>query len=210
MKGLIWILCAIGCGTVREPQPSAALGDQHVASADVPTRKSGRVQYHMREQLGDLRELQRWLVAGRLAEAKALAFLISRPVQEPRWSVDSARVERAALAVAQASGLAAACRSTPQIAMACATCHQRNAVRAQANPPRRGWVAEEMLEALVTTSDVQWRRALDELASSPATGALARDAIDRMPRDTLATRADVYGRVLATYPACRGASDERR
>jgi hypothetical protein len=82
----------------------------------------------MNQRLDDLREVGDLLVAGKLAEAQALSFMLSQPADEPAlpaWSAESVRISAAARSFAGAKTLAEACRLLPRVAEVCADCHDR-------------------------------------------------------------------------------------
>lgn len=112
------------------------LGDRHVAreravAVAVAGSDRGKVQYHMRARIEDLRQVDVLLARGRLDEARALAFMLSRPVRDSRlgpYSTESARMSAAALALASATSFDEAYRLAPRVVEACAGCHDRAGV----------------------------------------------------------------------------------
>ncbi|MDX2090460.1 MAG: hypothetical protein SFX73_21560 [Kofleriaceae bacterium] len=85
----------------------------------------------MRALIDDLRQVDTMLAAGRLDEARALAFMLSRPVRDPRLQALDAEYERvatAALALAGATSFEEAYRLAPRVVAACANCHARAGV----------------------------------------------------------------------------------
>lgn len=240
-------MIAVGCGRAADPSTFPAsdeLGSRHVANT-IPEVSDGarsldgeraRHRFRMQRHFDDLRAVERLLIAGKLAEAKSRAFLLSRPAREV-WSTDVLRVSEAALALAGATSLEEACRLEPQVAAACADCHRRGGSppafdRAPAVPPddpslrarmsRHQWAADRLWEGLVGGSDRAWRSGLEVLAAQPlssppdTTGRrlqlLAAAALDELPRDTPAARARVYGELLVTCVACharRGTGRDR-
>lgn len=230
---------ALGCGRTAEPPTfpdPEELGGRHAAGAGsgragaagaAPANADrARLRFHMQRHFDDLRGVERLLIAGRLAEAKSLAFLLSRPAREV-WSIDALRVSEAALALSGAASLDEACRLEPRIAAACADCHRRTGtspafVRAPPPPPddpeprarmaRHLWAADRLWEGLVGASDHAWRAGLEVLAAQPLSSLpdaagprlqrLAVAALAEVPRDTPADRARTYGELLVTCAAC--------
>jgi cytochrome c553 len=85
----------------------------------------------MRGLIDDLRQVDTMLAAGRLDEARALAFMLSRPVRDPRltpYGAEYERVSNAALALASATSFEEAYRLAPRVVAACAGCHHRAGV----------------------------------------------------------------------------------
>src|SRR5688572_27615500 len=89
----------------------------------------GRTKYHMRQQLSDMRTIERMLVAGQLEDAKSVAFML-RPFGEAA-APDAARdFEIAVAALRSATALDEAIHAEVRVATACAHCH----VKAQKVP----------------------------------------------------------------------------
>jgi hypothetical protein len=83
----------------------------------------------MRNHRDDLVELDRLLAAGRLEEAKALAFMLSRPAPELAWSVEGARTRAAAQLLSRSESIDEACRRVEALTTQCIACHRRFEVR---------------------------------------------------------------------------------
>jgi hypothetical protein len=233
-----WLLLALGCGHNVEdptfPVPDE-LGSHHVVHEDSgsavtqapPERATGR--YHMHRQVDDLRDIERLLVRGKLVEAKALAFMLSRAVPPGRsTSHGAAQVSAAALALAGARSLEEACRLEPLVGEACAGCHRRpgsrpmfeavppappNDATAEATMARHRWAVDRVWEGFVGPSDRPWREGLEVFATTRfptpvEDGAgqrlqvVARDALAAMTTDTQAARARTYGELLVTCRRC--------
>lgn len=82
----------------------------------------------MNQHLDDLREVGNLLDAGKLAEAQALSFMLTRPVEDPTlpsWSAEVERISSAVHSFAAASSLSEACRLLPRVAAVCTDCHDR-------------------------------------------------------------------------------------
>jgi hypothetical protein len=130
-RALLLVVFLMSCGSHGRP-PAASLdplGDRHpgreraVASTapPAPAPDRGRLQHRMRTRFGDLHELHAMLARGRLDEAKALAFMLSRPLEDPGLTT-------AALAVSRAGSFEEARRLAPRIVAACVACHTRAGV----------------------------------------------------------------------------------
>lgn len=211
-----WILAiAIGCGTAPETLRSTA--EVHVERAPQESRYSGRFRYHMRNHANDLGDVQALVAAGKLADARALAFILSSPAPGIMWSIDAARVRGAALALTDADTLDSASARTADLAMACARCHRRLGARLLQEPPpepepqkHHSWALARLLEGVVAESDLRWRAGLEVLVAPSRSAAptsrrlqqLARSALVRMPRATLQERGTTYGEILATCASC--------
>jgi hypothetical protein len=240
------VAIAIGCGGGVDPPAFPVpdeLGSRHVvragsghAAADPPPISDpAKVRFHMRRHLDDLRAVERLLIGGKLAEARSLAFLLSRPVRDAgldAWSAAAARASAAALALSEAMSLDEACRLAPRVAEACGDCHRRAGTppaigRVPPPPPddptprarmaRHQWAADRLWEGLVWTSARSWCAGLEVLAAAPlpslpdAAGArlqrVARAALDAVPRDTPADRARAYGELLVTCAGCHASHE---
>ena len=210
------------------------LGSRHAADAapdlaegpPPPDSERAKLRFRMQRHFDDLRAVERLLVAGKLAEAKSRAFLLSRPARDI-WSIDALRVSEAALALSGAATLDEACRLEAIVAAACADCHRRGGSppafrRALEAPPddpaprarmvRHQWAADRLWEGIVGASDEAWRAGLEVMAAQPlpslaeAAGhrlqRLAAAALSELPRDTPAARAQAYGELLVTCTAC--------
>lgn len=141
---LVVLLVVTSCRREAGETTLYTLGDHHPgrerAVAVTPPGDRGKVQYHMRARLADLRRVEVLLARGRLDEAKALAFMLSRPVRDPglgRLSAEAARMSAAALALAGATSFDEASRLAPRVAAACASCHARAGVDVEGLARRR-------------------------------------------------------------------------
>jgi cytochrome c553 len=239
------IAIAAGCGPPRQPGAPAQSGDDWLterhATADkpAPSTEPGRarvdrpakVRFHMQRHFDDLRMIERRLIAGKLDEARALAYLLARPAPDPGmapWNAEGTHVTDAALALAAAPTLDEACKREPRVSAACAGCH----LRAQAAPvfgappplppdlptqqarmARHLWATDRLWEAMVGGTDPPWRDGLEVLAETPlpftsaGTDRIARRlqdlAQDQLSRTaTLDERAAAYGEMLVTCTGC--------
>ncbi len=132
---MLALLALLGCA-------NASGGDDSRPQPTEPARpaKPGLVKFHMRQHFGDLRQIERLLLAGKLDEARSLAFLLTKPVSDrgtAPWSNDVEAVSVAARAVVAAPGVDEALRREARVAAACAQCHlhtQAKPVFAPARP----------------------------------------------------------------------------
>jgi cytochrome c553 len=143
------------------------------------------MRFHMQRHFDDLRMIERMLVAGKLDDAKARAFLLTRPAPDPGmapWATDVEAVTEAARALVAAPGVDEALRRETRVAKACAYCHlrvQKSPVFLAAPPApryeptpaarmaRHQWSVDRLWEGIVGPSDRSWRAGLDVLASTP-------------------------------------------
>ena len=183
------------------------------------------------QHIDDLRMIEHDLIAGRLDEAKTLAYLLAQP-PEPwmsPWPFDTAYLEAAALDLVTAPDLDAACRSEARIAVACARCHVDAHRLPSVNPPAppeagtasgpraamHRWAIDRVREGLVAATDSPWRSGLEALAETPPPDArvanegvlatrlqgLAHAQLEAPPLD-LGERGAAYGELLSTCASC--------
>jgi cytochrome c553 len=199
------------------------------ASGSDDPPETGRVKYHMRQRFSDLRTIERMLVAGKLEDAQALAYMLTRPVA----SVPQSReVNLATDALVNARTLAQAIHAEVRVATACAHCHLATQnVPVFPTPPqappdrpdiaaqmaRHQWAVDRLWEGVVGASEEHWRAGLYVIATS-SLGAIsdrkdlatrlqriAREALDQ-PTATLDARADTYAKLLLTCAGCHAQS----
>ncbi|HEU4611075.1 MAG TPA: hypothetical protein VFS15_03315 [Kofleriaceae bacterium] len=195
------------------------------ASAGDDPRDTGRVKYHMRQRFSDLRTIERMLVAGKLDDARALAYMLVRPIAS---APKSRELDLATGALGNARTLAQAIHAEVRIATACAHCHVATQnvpvfpIPPQAPPDhpdiaaqmaRHQWAADRLWEGVVGASDEHWQAGLYVIATSPLRAIgdhkdlavrlqqIARQALDQ-PASTLDARADTYARLLLTCAGC--------
>ena len=235
------ITVASGCRHAGDPgeipEPVERFIEPHTAptsDADAGRARFDRpamVRFHMRRHFDDLRAIERHLIAGRLDDARALAYLLARPSADPGvapWAPESRQVVDAALALAAAPSLDEACRREPRVSAACAGCHLRARATPVFDPPppppddlptpearmaRHLWATDWLWEAMVGGSEPAWRSGLAVLAATPLrftrtdtsrlAGRLADLAESQGSRAiTLADRAAAYGELLVTCTRC--------
>lgn len=181
--------------------------------------------------LVDLRMIERDVLAGRLTEAKTLAYLFAQPAEPwmAPWPHDTARVASAALALATAPDLGAACVRTPMLATACAHCHVAAHVAPNLVTPARPqddvtdasraaihrWAIDRLWDGMIGASDSPWQLGLAALAEIPAPDAISGDRLmlaqhlQSLARDQLGaadsdveSRGAAYGEMLASCTSC--------
>jgi cytochrome c553 len=191
-----------------------------IAHADI-------AHYHMRRNLDDLRAVERYLLDGKLDQAKARAFLLA-------GSDDDAAAQ-----LSNAKSAAQALRLEVHVAVACASCHESAKLPAMfqmpGRPPpsdhtslpawiaRHRWATDRMREGLVGNSEDHWRAGLAVLSETSLPDATSAEAsrlatklqkraahvLHEAPPESAETRGRIYGAMLATCVACHSAmSDE--
>jgi hypothetical protein len=197
MRTLLLSLVA-ACGAAHDPVAIEDYGQAHEPWAEparpVQLEHKSMVDFHMRRHFDDLRGVERLLIAGKLDDAKALAFLLTQPAKDPgmaRWEVAGQRVTDAATALVNAPGLDEALRRETRLAAACAACHlaiQRTPKfpAPPAAPPdtgttaarmaRHAWAVDRVWEGMIAPDDTPWRNGLAVLAQAPLPYAATTDA----------------------------------
>ena len=143
------------------------------------------VRFHMHENLGLLRAIEKLLNRGRLDDAKQLARAISDAPDEPGlgpWAAYATTVRDHAARLAAASGLDEACRREAQLAGACSNCHTASGAAPEFRSPgrvppdestiearmaRHLWATDRLWEGVVGGADDAWADGLDVLAATP-------------------------------------------
>lgn len=143
------------------------------------------VRFHMHENYGMFRAIERLLLRGRLEDAQFLAAGIGEAPDEPglsAFALYEARVRSRAQEVAKAKDLDRAIRSSAQLAEACGSCHVASgqipelALRT-APPPDRDtvdarmarhlWAADQLGAGILASDDTAWTSGLELLANTP-------------------------------------------
>lgn len=159
--------------------------DQPQPPRPVKLDRPSVVQFHMRGHLGDLRTIERHLIAGKLEEAQATAFMLTKPANDPGlepWAAQTQRVVDEAKGLSDAKSIDEGCRRVARVAQACAECHlktQTTPMFPDAIPPpaddgsaiarmsRHQWAVDRMWEGMVSGSDRPWVQGLEVLSASP-------------------------------------------
>lgn len=223
------IMLAVACAQCAQ----ASGGDDPPAA-----ETAGWTKYHMRETLGDLRNVERMLIAGKLEDAKVLAHFLSRPSARIADSAEAREITLAAGMLINARTTEEALRHELRVATACATCHQRVqklpvfALPSKAPPDdpnvsaqmaRHRWAADRLWEGLIGASDTHWRAGLyviatsslprsKDISASLATKlqATAREALEAREPLSLDARANAYGDLLITCAGCHAQRPAKR
>lgn len=173
-----WMLCvfAVACGN---------------AAADPPPTPSQRfehdmvVRFHMHENFGMLRAIEKLLVRGKLDDVRALAAAMAEAPDEPglgELAKDAAVVRERTASLARAEDADQASHRLAQLAGACATCHVDAGVGPEFRSPgrippdqptvearmaRHLWATDRLWEGIVGGADDAWHDGLDVLAATP-------------------------------------------
>lgn len=166
---------------------NASGGDDPRPQPPEPTRfdRPEMVRFHMRRHFDDLRQVERLLLAGKLDEARARAYLLTQPATDPGmapWSAEIEDVRTAARSLAALPGIDEGLRREARVAEACAYCHVRtqnlpvfpelaaaphDTGAREARMARHQWAADRLWEGIVGGGKTQWRAGLDVLATTP-------------------------------------------
>ena len=173
-------VAAIGC--------ERAGADRGSASDDTPSRRFEHdmmVRFHMRENFGLLRGIEKLLVWGKLHDAQLLARAMADAPDEPglgAFAVDAEAVRTRAAELATSATIDGALRAEAKLAGACAACHaSAGALPDLGEPPRPPrddgsvtsrmarhlWATDRLWEGAIASSDQAWRAGLDVLAATP-------------------------------------------
>jgi hypothetical protein len=179
MRTLVLLVLA-GCS-----QQSSAAPEQAEPPRPVQLDRPAVVQFHMRTHLDDLRTIERHLIAGRLEDARATAFMLTKPAKDPGlepWQPQMDHVVAEANGLVDAKTIDDGCRRVARVAEACAECHiktQTTPVFPTAAPPpgddgsplarmvRHQWAVDRLWEGMVAGTNEPWVGGLEILASSP-------------------------------------------
>lgn len=186
----------------------------------------------MRMHFDDLRMVEHLLVAGKLDEGRALAYLLTRPITDAglaKWDEQSRRVAAVAGELTRAPNVSNALRQLARVAVECAGCHvgarstptfpfpppPADGPTAEARMARHAWAAERLWESILGADDARWRGGLAVLADAPLPpevlnngGRFGRDlqAYARTQLDTrgssLEARGNAYGEILVLCAGC--------
>lgn len=221
------------------PALALALAGCTAAHADDPRErfeKDMMVRFHMHENLGLLRAVEKLLIRGRLEEATALARAIAVAPDEPGLGVyapHAAHVRELAAALGRATSVDEACLRVARVGVACAGCHAEAGVApSMSDPPalprdeptlesrmaRHVWATDRLWEAVIGGETGPWRQGLDVLAAAPFPFSAKEDgrrAIGRKLQrlasaartiDKLDERGRAYGELLGVCASCHTAA----
>ena len=212
---------------------SGGHGGTSVSSSAPPVRGANpeMVRFHMHRHFDDLHIVEKFLIAGKLSDAKALAYMLTQPDLEPgmeQWNADSQRLGVEAARLMAANTIEQACRSDARVAGACMDCHRRSK-----NPPmfaappgvptsqetiasrmaRHQWAVDRLWEGVVGGVDGSWHMGLVVLATTAlplaknVSGAnrlqrAAQLALDVEHAEPKPDRAVTYGEILISCAGC--------
>jgi len=193
------------------------------------------VRAHMREHYYRFTTIEHLVIRDDLYDVHAIARTIGQDVLLEngleRWSTQTALVNGAAAVLAIASTNEEACRSTAQVAVACALCHRDAKVSAMFGSPlppprddasvaarmaRHVWATDRLSDGIIGAADDSWNAGLELLARTPAPS-VASDArradaarqlqelaaaARRTNQRDLMTRAGTYGEILVACSNC--------
>ena len=159
------------------------------ARAEPPPRQrfeqNMMVRFHMHENFGLLRTMERLLIHGKIDQARDLADAIARAPDEPgtaAWATQTTRVRQHAAALASTTSVNEALRESARLAAACGGCHvdagaQPDFLTPRPAPPddatltarmaRHLWATDRLWEAMLGNAEPPWRAGLDVLAATP-------------------------------------------
>jgi cytochrome c553 len=232
MRTLLLAL-TVACGApdavaIRDYGQSHVIGQRVPRPTVVALDNRAMVAAHMRDHFDDLRTIERMLIAGKLEDAKARAFLLT-PASDrglARWEVQRRRMTEAAKALRTAPSIDTAIEREARVAAACAGCHlaaqELPALpAAPALPPddgtrqtrmaRHQWAVDRLWEGMIVPADKPWRDGLAVLADTPLPADGSRTAAVQLQRRARAEldapvaidkRAAVYHRLLVTCTDC--------
>lgn len=150
-----------------------------------PLERPDVVRETMRTQFKDLRDIQDMLLAGKLEDAKARAFMLTKPATDPGLAPLAAQTQAvvdAATELVDARTIPEACRKVARVAGACASCHVHmpRPLRAppETEPPtaqptlsermqRHAWATDRLWEGAVLGDIRRWREGVETLAMAP-------------------------------------------
>ncbi len=228
------LLVLTACSQTSYANPQVDLPEP---SRPVQLDRPAVVQFHMRTHLDDLKAVQRHLIAGKLDDAQAAAFMLTKPANDPglaQWQVQTDRVVSEAKGLTDAKTVTDGCKRLARVAEACAECHvktQTTPVFPAAAPAptddvgRHEWAVDRLWEGMVAGTDAPWVSGLEVLAGSPMPATTlpegatlasrlqqqATAALDRHrdQSETLDSRTAAYGELLVTCSACHSSLPER-
>jgi hypothetical protein len=162
----------------------AACSTAHGEDAPALTRPDV-VRERMRTQFNDLRDIQNMLLDGKLEDAKARAFMVTKQADDPglaALAAQSQAVSDAATSLGESRTTPEACRRLAKVAGACAGCHAYFPKPLRVPPETAPATAQprvaDQMKAHVTATDRlfegavlgdlrRWREGVDALAAMP-------------------------------------------
>ncbi len=175
----------LGACAAAEATPAPGSGS---GSADAPGDRFAHdmlVRFHMHENFGLARAIERLLLRGKLDEARELARGLAIAPDEPgmgAWAKQTARVRLRAAELVTAKTVDQAFVAESLLAVECAGCHLASGAAPEfgspSEPPvdqptiaarmaRHLWAADRLWEGMVGTADDSWSAGLAILAKPP-------------------------------------------
>lgn len=197
---MLCVLAGSACTTSADATPSPAVGS---GSADAPGDRFAHdmlVRFHMHENFGLARAIERLLLRGRLDEARELARGLAIAPDEPgmtAWAKETARVRLRAAELVTAKTVDQAFVAESLLAIECAGCHLASGASPEfaspSAPPadqptvaarmaRHLWAADRLWEGMVGTADDSWNAGLAILAKPPLAASELGEARTRFAR----------------------------
>ena len=171
------------------PLHDATSAPAPAVTPEVAFEQDMMLRFHMHENFGVVRGIERFLLRGQLDDAKQLAAAIGQAPNAPglgAFAEHTARVRKAAFDLASAKNLEQAVRREATLLQACAGCHVAAAIIPDLAPPpalppdrdsidarmaRHLWAADRLWDGIVAGDDAAWKVGIDLLASGPPTWA---------------------------------------
>ncbi|MDB4958410.1 MAG: hypothetical protein JWO36_5979 [Myxococcales bacterium] len=181
----VLVVFAAACTSVSANPTTAGSGSSSKEAPAAQFEHDMMVRFHMHENFGLLRAIEKLLLRGKLDEARDLARAIAVAPDEPganAWSAQATRVRDQAGALAGAKTVEEACFAEAKLAHECASCHVASGAMPEfASPPkmppdrpsidarmvRHLWASERLWEGMVGMADDSWAAGLDVLAVTP-------------------------------------------
>jgi cytochrome c556 len=176
MRRLVALAAVLAIASLTDAAPSRDKPEERTFEEGMMLR------FHMHENYGIARGLERLLLRGRLDDAKPLAAAIGEAPDAPgmgAFAKQSAEVRRRALDLSRAKTVGEAFRLEGKLLEACASCHVHLGVvpelasvplpsdldTIEARMARHLWAADRLWTGIVADSQEAWTNGLDVLAS---------------------------------------------
>lgn len=175
MRGFVIFAALVAISSLTDAAPSPK-------PPELDFEEGMMLRFHMHENYGVVRGLERLLLRGRLEEAKPLAAAIGEAPDAPgmkAFAKQTAEVRRRALDLSRAKTVDEAFRLEGKLVLACANCHAVTGVvpeiasvpippdqnTIEARMARHLWAADRLWMGIVADSQDAWSEGLDVLAS---------------------------------------------
>lgn len=195
VRTALWLAGALAASACDRGARADARPGAEPPAAHAKLERADVIRYHMQLHFDDLRAIERYLIAGQLKEARALAFMIAMPEKDRGllpWAREAIALVDTAGKLAQAKSVDEALRLEVQVAVACAKCHDDTSETAvfplPGRPPlsdhasstvrmvRHQWATDRLWEGLVGNSEDHWRAGLAVITETPLPYSVATDA----------------------------------